>query len=292
MGQGLHTKIRQIAASTLGISNDRVLITATNTSKVPNTSATAASSGTDLNGMAVENACLTLIERLKQAFELKFPDSKGDIIFYNNQVKSNTNEIAFSDLTSFAYFNQISLGTTGFYRTPDIHFDREKGKGKPFHYYAYGMSVSEVEIDIFTGKHELIRTDILHDVGNSINPMLDRGQVEGAFVQGLGWVTSEDLKYADDGRLLTHSPDTYKIPTIDDIPNDFRVKLTSNTPQENNIKKSKAVGEPPFIHGLSVWLAIKDAISAVAQHKLEPDLSIPATHEAIALSIEKMSKEV
>ena len=147
------------------------------------------------------------------------------------------------------------------------------------------MSLSEVEIDVFTGKHELVRSDILHDVGKSINPMLDKGQVEGAFVQGLGWVTTEEMKYADDGRLLSHSPDTYKIPTIDDIPHDFRVKLTQNTAQADNIKKSKAVGEPPFIHGLSVWMAIKDAISAVRDHQYEPDLSIPATHEAIVLSI-------
>ena len=291
MGQGLHTKIRQIAALTLGISNNKVLITATNTSKVPNTSATAASSGTDLNGMAVENACLTLIERLKEAFVLKFPSSKGEIVFENDLVKSGSNEIAFSDLTSFAYFNQISLGTTGFYKTPNIHFDREKGKGKPFHYFAYGISVSEVEIDVFTGKHELLRTDILHDVGKSINPMLDKGQIEGAFVQGLGWVTSEELKYADDGRLLTHSPDTYKIPTIDDIPNDFRVELTKDTAYAENIKKSKAVGEPPFVHGLSVWLAIKDAISAVTDHKIEPELAIPATHEAIVICMERMKRD-
>jgi len=292
MGQGLHTKIKQIAAITLGISDDKVLITATNTSKVPNTSATAASSGTDLNGMAVENACQILLSRLKLAFELKFPNSKGEIVFNDDWAKSNTDEIPFNELCSFAYLNQISLGTTGFYRTPDIHFDREKGKGKPFHYYAYGMSVSEVEIDVFTGKHELLRTDILHDVGQSINPMLDRGQVEGAFVQGLGWVTSEELKYDNNGNLLTHSPDTYKIPTIDDIPKDFRVQLTNNTAQDNNIKKSKAVGEPPFIHGISVWLAIKNAISALANHQVEPELSIPATHEAVVLSLEKLKENL
>jgi xanthine dehydrogenase molybdopterin binding subunit len=288
MGQGLHTKIRQIAALTLGIASDDINITSTNTSKVPNTSATAASSGTDLNGMAVENACLRLLDRLKEAFLLRFPNSKAEIVFKDNMVKSDTDQIPFKDLTSFAYLNQISLSTTGFYRTPNIHFDREKGQGKPFHYFAYGMSLSEVEIDVFTGKHELLRSDILHDVGKSINPMLDKGQIEGAFVQGLGWVTTEEMKYADDGRLLSHSPDTYKIPTIDDIPRDFRVKLTQNTAQADNIKKSKAVGEPPFIHGLSVWLAIKDAISAVGNHQYEPDLSIPATHEAIALSIEKL----
>jgi len=288
MGQGLHTKIRQIAALSLGISPDRINITATNTSKVPNTSATAASSGTDLNGMAVENACMTLIERLKQAFLLKFPQSQGEIHFEDNIVRSEQYDLAFSELINFAYLNQISLSSTGFYRTPNIHFDKEKGKGKPFHYYAYGMSVSEVEIDVFTGKHELLRTDILHDVGKSINSDLDIGQIEGAFVQGLGWVSTEELKYSPEGDLLTHSPDTYKIPTIADIPNDFRVVLRHNSEQADNIKKSKAVGEPPFIHGLSVWLAIKDAISAIAQHQKEPKLSIPATHEAIVLCIEEL----
>lgn len=288
MGQGLHTKMKQVAASIFGVNPEKILNSATNTSKVPNTSATAASSGTDLNGKAVENACEKLLERLKNAFRIKFPQSEGEIIFKNNLVKDEKHEIPFRELTSFAYLNQISLSATGYYSTPDIHFDREKGKGKPFHYFAYGMSVSEVEIDVFTGRHELLRTDILHDAGDSINPLLDRGQVEGAFVQGLGWVTTEELKYNAEGKLLTFSPDTYKIPTLDDIPKDFRVELTNNTPQESNIKKSKAVGEPPFIHGLSVWLAIKDAISAVGNHQKEPELSIPATHEAVVLSLEKL----
>lgn len=288
MGQGLHTKMRQIAAEIFGISPKDVLVTATNTSKVPNTSATAASSGTDLNGKAVENACLQLKDRLEEAFYIKFPQAKGELTVKNGMLKNGEFKIGFKELISFAYLQQISLSSTGFYKTPNIHFDREKGTGKPFHYFAYGMSVSEVELDVFTGQHKLLRTDILHDVGDSINPLIDRGQVEGAFVQGLGWVTTEELRYNEKGQLLTHSPDTYKIPTIDDIPQDFRVALTDYTSNPNNIKKSKAVGEPPFIHGLSVWLALKDAISAVFNHEKEPELSIPATNEAIVLCLERM----
>lgn len=288
MGQGLHTKMRQIAADTLGISTDKVLVSATNTSKVPNTSATAASSGTDLNGKAVEKACLTLKSRLEESFRLKFPHEKGAITFEKGHVKSGMEHASFREISLFAYLQQISLSTTGFYKTPDIYFDQEKAQGKPFHYYAYGLSVSEVELDVFTGYHELLRTDILHDVGESINPLIDKGQIEGAFVQGLGWVTTEELRYDEKGHLLTHSPDTYKIPTMDDIPKDFRVKFTKNTANPNNIKRSKAVGEPPFVHGLSVWLALKDAVSAVFNHEKEPDLSIPATHEAMVLCMERM----
>lgn len=291
MGQGLHTKIRQVAADTFGISAEKVLISATNTSKVPNTSATAASSGTDLNGKAVENACLTLKKRLEDAFFEKFElHHSEEIIFENNHISAGKARMSFGELVMHSYLEQVSLSSTGYYRTPDIKFDREKGKGTPFYYFAYGMSVSEVELDVFTGKHELLRTDILHDVGESINPLIDKGQIEGAFVQGLGWVTTEELRYDEKGHLLTHSPDTYKIPTMDDIPKDFRVAFTKDTANPNNIKRSKAVGEPPFMHGLSVWLALKDAISAAYDHQKEPQLDIPATHEAIVLCLEAMKE--
>ncbi len=290
MGQGLHTKIKQIAALTLGVKAECIIISPTNTSKIPNTSATAASSGTDLNGKAVENACLILKDRLAKVFKEKYGKENENLIFENGMVSSDEYNISFKKLCSLAYTQQISLSSTGYYRTPNLYFDKKKGQGKPFHYFTYGFAVSEVEIDIFTGKHKLLRTDILHDVGESINATLDIGQIEGAFVQGLGWVTTEELKYDTGGRLLTISPDTYKIPCIDDIPLDFRVELSHHSSQENNIKKSKAVGEPPFIHALSVWLAIKEAISAVAHHKKEPELSIPATQEAILLSIEKIKK--
>lgn len=292
MGQGLHTKVKQVAADVLGIDEKKVNITATNTSKVPNASATAASSGTDLNGMAVKNACEKLLNRLSAAFLEKFPENKELITFETNVVKAGLFEISFKDLVQFAYLHQYSLSATGFYKTPDIHFDREKGQGSPFHYFAYGMSVSEVELDKLTGKHRILRTDILHDVGNSINEHIDKGQVEGAFVQGLGWVTSEEMKYDKKGNLLNHSPDTYKIPAITDIPTDFRVELLDDAPNAHVIKKSKAVGEPPFMHGLSVWLALKDAVSAVGNHQFDPVFQIPATHEFMAISCDKMRSQL
>jgi len=292
MGQGLHTKIKQVAADILGVDFAQINITATNTSKVPNASATAASSGTDLNGMAVKNACDKLLERLSVAFIEMFPESKESIHFENNLVQDGNHQVSFADLVRAAYISQHSLSATGFYKTPDIHFDREKGRGTPFHYFAYGMSVSEVEVDILTGKHQILRTDIVHDVGNSINPLIDKGQIEGAFVQGLGWVTSEEMKYDKNGNLLNHSPDTYKIPAINDIPIDFRVELLDDAPNPNVIKKSKAVGEPPFMHGLSVWLALKDAVSAVGNHQFDLEFQIPATHEYIAMSCEKLKKQM
>ncbi len=292
MGQGLHTKIKQIAAESFGLDPNQVIITATNTSKVPNASATAASSGTDLNGMAVKNACDQLKVRLEKAFKILFPLSESQIEFAESRVFDNQNTASFKEIVRMAYLNQLSLSSTGFYKTPDIFYDREKGEGKPFHYFAFGMAISEVEVDILNGRHQILRTDILHDAGNSINPLIDKGQVEGAFIQGVGWVTSEEMKYTESGNLLNHSPDTYKIPSITDIPIDFRVELLQNAPNPLVIKQSKAVGEPPFIHGLSVWLALKDAISAVGNHHFEPDFQIPATHELIALSAEKLRNRI
>ena len=296
MGQGLHTKMLQIAASELGISPEFIKVTATNTSKVPNTSATAASSGSDLNGMAVKNAITKLKNRLSEVAlkiwninqELK---NNVDIQFENNEVYVDSQpklHISFMELINQAYLERTSLSATGFYKTPGIYFDRKKGKGNPFHYFAFGMAVSEVLIDTLTGYVKLLRTDILHDVGKSINEGLDRGQIEGGFVQGLGWVTTEELKYDNKGNLLNHSPDTYKIPTIRDIPEDFRVDILKNVPNPNTIKQSKAVGEPPFMLALSVWLAIKDAISAVGDHKFEPEFELPATNEVVLRAVEKI----
>lgn len=297
MGQGLNAKIQQIAALELGVSREKIKVNATNTSKVPNTSATAASSGSDLNGMAVKNAIDKLKKRLSPiAVELicqiyKTNDIKEvNIVFENNLVYDkyypNFN-ISFLKLIQTSYFKQISLSATGFYKTPGIYFDREKGVGAPFYYFAYGMAVSEVEIDVFTGKCTLLRTDIIHDVGNSIIKGIDIGQVQGAFIQGVGWVTTEELKWNNNGYLLTHSPDTYKIPTIKDIPKIFNVELLENAPNIGTIRQSKAVGEPPFMLAFSVWLAIKDAISAISNHKKEPQITIPMTSEQILLSIEK-----
>jgi len=299
MGQGLNTKILGIAANELGINPDEIIVTSTNTSKVPNTSATAASSGSDLNGMAVKNAIEKLKKRIIEiAYKIISENNiikKEDIIFHEDYVfDKNFHEakISFKKLINSAYLNQISLSATGFYRTPGIHFDKKKAKGKPFYYYAFGMSVSEVQIDTLTGAHKILRTDILHDAGNPLNEEIDIGQIEGGFVQGVGWCTTEEMKWDKNGKLLTFSPDTYKIPLITDIPQDFRVKLLKDAPNVNVIKKSKAVGEPPFMHCFSVWLAIKDAISSIGNHQIEPELSIPATNEKIVLAIEKIKKDL
>ncbi|MFH2141697.1 MAG: xanthine dehydrogenase molybdopterin binding subunit [Bacteroidota bacterium] len=298
MGQGLHTKILQITSAELGISHDKIKIGATNTSKVPNTSPTAASSGSDLNGMAVKNAIDTLKKRLAESaitgFNKMFsgkPSHIENIGFENNLVfdrKNPERKITFEEIVKKSYFKQISLSSTGYYRTPGIYFDKEKGTGIPFYYFSYGMSVSEVEIDTLTGRHKLLRTDILNDSGDTINKGIDIGQVQGAFIQGVGWVTTEELKWDKNGNLLTHSPDTYKIPTINDIPHDFRVELLTNVPHKGTIRRSKAVGEPPFMLAFSVWLALKDAISAVGNHEIEPDFSLPATYEVILLESEKI----
>ena len=298
MGQGLFTKILKIASDELGISSEYVKVNSTNTSKVPNTSATAASSGSDLNGMAVKNAIEKLKKRLAKVALKKWnmsDDFINEVIFENNEVYVGDQPeriISFVDLINLAYLQRTSLSATGFYKTPDIHFDKKKGKGKPFHYFAFGMAVSEVEVDTLTGYAKVLRSDILHDVGNSINEGLDIGQIEGGFIQGLGWVTTEDLKYAEKGNLLNHSPDTYKIPTIQDIPKEFRVDILENVPNPNTIKQSKAVGEPPFMLALSVWLAIKDAISAVGNHEFEPEFSLPATNEVILHSIEDIRNKM
>ncbi|HEX7412123.1 MAG TPA: xanthine dehydrogenase molybdopterin binding subunit [Bacteroidales bacterium] len=302
MGQGLHTKILQIASAELGVSADKIRISATNTSKVPNTSPTAASASTDLNGMAVKNAIDILKERLAviavAEFEKLYPGDKTlveNIVTDNNYILDKANperKIAFKQIVKAAHQQQVSLSSTGYYKTPGIHFDRESGQGSPFYYYAFGMAVSEVMIDVLTGRHSLLRSDIVQDVGDSVNPGIDKGQVEGGFVQGVGWVTTEEMKWDNYGNQLTHSPDTYKIPTVNDIPKDFRVQMLTNAPNPGTIRRSKAVGEPPLMLAFSVWLAIKDAISAVGNHTAEPDFALPATYEVILLSSEKLKKQI
>lgn len=300
MGQGLNTKITQIAAHEFGINLSKIKVNATNTSKVPNTSATAASSGTDLNGMAVKVAIdkikVHLAEFIADQFNAASSESQTKIenlVFEKDFIfdKSNSErKISFNDAVQKAYFSQISLSSNGFYRTPDIAWDKIAGWGKPFNYFAFGMCVSEVEVDTLTGFYKNLRTDILHDCGDSINPGLDIGQIEGAYIQGVGWCTTEECKRNAKGELLNHSPDTYKIPSVQDIPIDFRTTLLQNVPNPNAIRKSKAVAEPPFMHGLATWLAIKDAISAVKNHEFEPNFKIPATNEVILLSIEDLRK--
>jgi len=298
MGQGLNTKITQIASAELGLSIDRIKVNATNTSKVPNTSATAASAGTDLNGMAVKHAIDQLKNRLAdlmvQEFNKLRPEkvtSAEHITFENNCIIDSLypdRKMAFDEAMVLANLNQVSLSATGFYKTPGIGWDKVQGWGTPFNYFAFGMAVSEVLVDTLTGYVKHLRTDILHDVGDSINPEIDLGQIEGGFIQGLGWVTTEEVKWDEKGRLLNHSPDTYKIPSVRDIPEDFRVKLLQDVPNPKAIRKSKAVAEPPFMLAFSTWLAIKDAISAVGKHEIEPEFGLPATNELILLSIEKL----
>jgi xanthine dehydrogenase molybdopterin binding subunit len=299
MGQGLNTKIQQIAATEFGVSIEKVKVNATNTSKIPNTSATAASSGSDMNGMAVKNAVDTIKQRINEElvkiFTEKRPDSPttiDSIIYKDGYIYDSIHpdrKISLADAMLQMNLRQVSLSSTGFYKTPNIGWDKIKGQGKPFFYYSFGMGVSEVIVDILTGQHTLLRTDIVQDVGDSINSGIDIGQIEGGFVQGLGWVTTEEIKWDTKGNLMTHSPDTYKIPTVQDIPKDFRVELLENAPNPiGTIRRSKAIGEPPFMLALSVWLAIKDAISSVGNNEIEPEFSLPATNEVILLAIEKL----
>lgn len=300
MGQGLHAKILGVAVAESGVSARYIKVSATNTSKVPNTSATAASSGSDLNGMAVKNAIEILKARLKpvacaELLKAGAKDPYHDGIVFAEDAVFAADEpeirISFPELVMAAYLAQVSLSATGFYKTPGIHYDRETGRGNPFYYYAYGMAVSEVEMDILTGMCRMLRSDILHDVGDSLNEAIDIGQVQGGFIQGVGWCTTEEIKWDDKGRLLSHSPDTYKIPTAGDIPEVFNVELLRDHPNEGTIRKSKAVGEPPFMLAFSVWLAIKDAISATGGHRFEPHFSLPATAEVVLLSLEEIRKK-
>ena len=302
MGQGLNTKIMQIAAAELGVSLCTIKVNATNTSKVPNTSATAASAGTDLNGMAVKVAIDKLKTRITELFAKEFskanpdtPSEQENIVIENDlifDVKHPDRKIPFGEAMNICHFNQVSLSATGFYRTPNVGWDKATGWGKPFNYFAFGMCVSEVQVDTLTGFHKNLRTDILHDVGDPINAGIDIGQVEGAYIQGVGWCTTEEVKWNDKGHLLNHSPDTYKIPSVQDIPADFRTHLLQSVPNPNAIRKSKAVAEPPLMLAFATWLAIKDAISSVADHQFEPKFKLPATNEVILLSIENLKKKL
>ncbi len=288
MGQGLFQKVAQVAASCFGIHMDRVKITATDTAKVPNTSATAASSGSDLNGMAVKAACDTLKARLCAFLVDRHECRHSDIQFKDEQVWIKETAFRFEDVIKQAYENRISLSATGFYKAPKVAWDRIKGQGRPFLYFAYGVSVSEVVIDTLTGEYRILRSDILHDAGKSLNPDLDIGQVEGAFVQGAGWLTTEELVWDAKGALKTHAPSTYKIPAFADRPDIFNVSLWDNENQEDTIYKSKAVGEPPFMHGISVYLALSDAIAACGSRY--PHLDAPATPERVLTAVQRVQR--
>jgi xanthine dehydrogenase large subunit len=284
MGQGLFQKVAQITAEEFGIGLERVQITATSTDKVPNTSATAASSGTDLNGMAAQIAARKIKKRLTEFASQAWNVSEDRITFRDDRVFLGNESIPFAELTKKAYAARVSMSASGYYKTPKLHWDRDKGKGRPFFYFAYGAACSEVAIDIFSGEMKVCRVDILHDVGRSINPAIDIGQIEGAFVQGMGWLTTEELVFDDKGRLLTHAPSTYKIPVASDVPEDFRVGLFAGSNREDTIYHSKAVGEPPLMLAISVFGAIADAIHSINPGK-PVALDAPATPEAILKAI-------
>ena len=289
MGQGLFTKVAQVVAEELQIDIDRIKITASDTSKVPNASATAASSGSDLNGKAAQVAAIAIKERLITFAASHFDVPRDLVRFENNRVHAGDETVSFTELVKLAYFARISLSSTGFYRTPKIHYDRKTFTGRPFYYYAYGVAVSEVIVDLLTGEYRLLRADILHDCGKSLNPAIDLGQVEGGFIQGMGWLTSEELWWNESGELKTHAPSTYKIPVCSDLPVDFRVQLLESADnREQTIHRSKAVGEPPLMLAISVFLAIKDAVASVSGDALSPLLHAPATPESVLRSIEEL----
>ena len=288
MGQGLNTKIAQVVANELGVSLHVVRSTATDTSKVANTSATAASSGADLNGKAAENAARTLRLRLAELAAKQMGGKSKDVVFSRDTVSVNGDSMAFNDLVTQAYLSRVQLWSDGFYKTPKLKWNQSALQGSPFYYFAYGASVSEVIIDTLTGEWKLLRADLLHDAGNSINPALDIGQVEGAFIQGMGWLTCEELCWNALGKLTTHAPSTYKIPAVNDCPDDLRVALFHNPNHEDTILRSKAVGEPPLLLSFSVFFAIRDAIASVADNKINPPLHAPATPERILDCVMKL----
>jgi xanthine dehydrogenase large subunit len=296
MGQGLHTKVQGVAMRELGLPASAVRMAKTATDKVPNTSATAASSGSDLNGAAVRNACVTLRERLAPVASRLLAEKHGRgvapeaLVFQDGRVgPPGEPEVAlpFAAVVEAAYLARVGLSVTGYYQTPGIGYDKARGRGRPFLYFAYGAAVCEVEVDGYTGMKRVLRVDLLEDVGDSLNPGVDRGQIEGGFVQGLGWLTGEDLKWDATGRLLTHSASTYAVPAFSDAPVDFRVRLMEKARQHNTIHGSKAVGEPPLMLAMSAREALRDAVAAFGQAGGEVELASPATHEALFLAIQK-----
>ena len=283
MGQGLFQKIAQVAAAEFGVPVDQIKITATDTAKVPNTSATAASSGTDLNGMAVVNACETIRTRMVTHLVGLHDCAPDEVRFVDGQVIAGNETLTFAEAAQMTYQARISLSATGFYKTPDIQWDRIKGVGRPFFYFAYGAAITEVVVDTLTGENRILRADILHDAGASLNPALDIGQIEGGYVQGAGWLTTEELVWDDKGALRTHAPATYKIPAFSDRPDVFNVALWDQPNPAQTVYRSKAVGEPPLMLGISVWSALADAVAACGP--AYGDLQTPATAEAVLAAI-------
>ena len=279
MGQGLFQKVAQVAASRFGIGLEHVKITATDTAKVPNTSATAASSGSDLNGMAVKDACDKIRDRMAAFLAEQHQSEAAAVRFEDGRVYVGEESYSFAEAAQRVYMGRVSLSATGFYKTPKVAWDRVRGQGRPFFYFAHGAAITEVAVDTLTGENRILRADILHDAGASLNPALDIGQIEGGYVQGAGWLTTEELVWDAKGRLTTHAPSTYKIPACSDRPDIFNVALWDGSNREETIYRSKAVGEPPFMLGISAFLALSDAVSACGPHY--PHLNAPATAEEI-----------
>ncbi len=291
MGQGLNTKVAQVVAHELGLPLKDVRCTATDTQKVANTSATAASTGSDLNGKAAQDAARQLRERIAAFAAAKWGGAPADVAFAHGSVHVAGRKLPFPEVVNAAYLARVQLWSDGFYATPGLHWDRATMQGRPFHYFAYGAAVSEVIVDTLTGEWKLQRADLLHDAGRSLNPAVDTGQIEGAFIQGMGWLTTEELVWhpADGspraGLLTTHAPSTYKIPTANDCPAVFNTRLFDGPNVHDSIHRSKAVGEPPLLLPFSVFFAIRDAVSAVGGHRVDPPLQAPATPEAILRAI-------
>ncbi|MGD7452845.1 xanthine dehydrogenase molybdopterin binding subunit [Ralstonia pseudosolanacearum] len=292
MGQGLNTKVAQVVAHELGVAFGRVRVTATDTSKVANTSATAASTGSDLNGKAAQDAARQIRERLTAFAAQHYDVPIETVAFADDHAKIGARQgqrsVPFDELVRLAYMARVQLWSDGFYATPKLHWDQARLHGRPFYYFAYGAAVSEVVVDTLTGEWRLLRADVLHDAGRSINPAIDIGQVEGAFIQGMGWLTTEELWWDPSGRLMTHAPSTYKIPTVNDCPADFRVRLFDNANAEDSIHRSKALGEPPLLLPFSVFFAIRDAVAAVGDGRTSPPLNAPATCEAILKAVDAL----
>ena len=289
MGQGTHTKIAQLVANELGLNFSRVKVSATRTDKVPNTSASAASSTTDLNGAAALNAISKIKMNLSAYIKRKYKIKNGEGIYENGIVKFKGKSFKFNSLIKEAYLNRVSLSSSGFYATPKIHFDKKNFKGRPFLYFCYGAAVSEVMIDTLTGENKILRVDILHDAGKAINPAIEMGQIEGGFVQGAGWLGCEEVNWKTNGQITTHSPSTYKIPAVSDMPEKFNAEIFKKGKNiENVINKSKTTGEPPLMNAMSVFFAIKNAIASVGNYNINPSLDAPATPEKILMSINNL----
>ncbi|HWW27307.1 MAG TPA: xanthine dehydrogenase molybdopterin binding subunit, partial [Caulobacter sp.] len=291
MGQGLFVKVAQIVAEAFKVGVDRVKVTSTVTDKVPNTSATAASSGTDLNGMAALNAANAIKARLVEFAARKWGCDQAEVAFTPQGLRAGAELVPFETLCRQAHLARVSLSSTGFYATPKIHYDRATHTGRPFYYFAYGAACSEVLIDTLTGEMKVVRADILHDAGRSLNPAVDLGQIEGGFIQGMGWLTTEELVFSADGRLLTHAPSTYKIPTCGDRPAVLNIALWEpGRNVEETVHRSKAVGEPPLMLALSVLSAVNRAVASVADQKVFPNLDAPATPERILMAVEDVKR--